>query len=495
MKTILSLNNEEAKAFFLKNESYCNFDLPEYFTFEGLLMDLSKELKSKSITDFYKEKIKPKHFDNVNHVIVGNKDGKYAWRSFELINPALYVGLVHKITVEEHWNFIKKHLRKQLSDKITCSSLPRISTNKKKMDRAEQILNWWHKIEQQSLELSLEYDHIIDADIATCYDSIYTHSIPWALHGIETVKNKPVDNKLLGNIIDKSIRDMRYGQTNGIPTGSVLMDFVAEIVLAGIDKLLSAKLDSENIKEYKILRYRDDYRIFINDSFVGTKILKCLSEVLYQYNFKINYNKTKKKNNVILNSIKDDKIAMLGMNKNYSNIQKELLAIYKFSTAFPNSGSLVKLLNEIYEKIKENSETIKKENINVVSSIVVQIMFENPRAIPVGAGLLSLFFQHASNFETIISKVVNKFSKIPNTGFLDIWLQRLSIKRLQEQNFREPLCKLMSEKVDIWNIEWLAGTSKIKELMKNTSIIDKNILDKMDNVIAKEEFNIFAYMD
>jgi hypothetical protein len=53
-----------------------------------------------------------------------------------------------------------------------------------------------------------------------------------------------------------------YGQTNGIPQGSVLMDFIAEMVLGYIDERLSQCLDKK--MDYRIIRYRDDYRIFTN---------------------------------------------------------------------------------------------------------------------------------------------------------------------------------------------------------------------------------------
>ena len=59
---------------------------------------------------------------------------------------------------------------------------------------------------------------------------------------------------------------MRYGQTNGIPQGSALIDFIAEIVLVYCDEKLTKKLESLNITDYKILRYRDDYRVFSNCS-------------------------------------------------------------------------------------------------------------------------------------------------------------------------------------------------------------------------------------
>jgi hypothetical protein len=36
---------------------------------------------------------------------------------------------------------------------------------------------------------------------------------------------------------------MRHGQTNGIPQGSVLMDFIAEMVLGYADTLITKKTE------------------------------------------------------------------------------------------------------------------------------------------------------------------------------------------------------------------------------------------------------------
>lgn len=86
---------------------------------------------------------------------------------------------------------------------------------------------------------------------------------------------------------------MSYGQSNGIPQGSVLMDFIAEIVLGYADLELSRSIEKYNIEqhqeqnkiqEYKIIRYRDDYRIFANSQNDVVKIAKLLTEVLQQLN-------------------------------------------------------------------------------------------------------------------------------------------------------------------------------------------------------------------
>lgn len=93
-------------------------------------------------------------------------------------------------------------------------------------------------------------------DLSDCYSSIYTHSFSWALYGKQYSKNH-IKEKNFGYYIDTKVRYMTYNQTNGIPQGSVLMDFLAEIVLGYADTKITEKIDSE-VSDYKIIRYRDD---------------------------------------------------------------------------------------------------------------------------------------------------------------------------------------------------------------------------------------------
>jgi len=72
--------------------------------------------------------------------------------------------------------------------------------------------------------------------------SIYTHSIVWALHKKDIAKNNKKNQSLIGNIIDAHFQDMSHGQTNGIPQGGVLMDFVVEMVLGYADLKLLEKI-------------------------------------------------------------------------------------------------------------------------------------------------------------------------------------------------------------------------------------------------------------
>lgn len=292
MKSILNVNNNEILKFFLKKENYFTLELPPYFDFQKIIDDIYSRVKGKQLSDVCNKNVKnkpdyPKNYEGVNYKLINNKNGKYDWRPFELIHPVLYADLVQQICEKDNWNIIKGRFKDFSKNKrIICCSIPLYYSNKKNI-----VLNWWNNFEQKSISNSLKYKYMACTDITNCYSSIYTHSIPWAIHTKEIAKQDR-DDKIIGNIIDQKLQNMNYGQTNGIPQGSTLMDLLAEIVLGYADELLLKKLEDNKVNDYQILRYRDDYKIFANDLTIIEKILKALTEVLGELNLKLNNNKT-----------------------------------------------------------------------------------------------------------------------------------------------------------------------------------------------------------
>ena len=153
-KSILELSFSKACEFFMKNESYCNFDFPSYISFDSILKRVSSLLRGKTLVANGKysfQKSDPGRQEKINHVILHNKDGKYAWRPIQLIHPALYMSLVHSVTKKDHWETICKRFEKFRENiHIKCMSIPVISSKQKK-NKSEQILSWWEKVEQQSI--------------------------------------------------------------------------------------------------------------------------------------------------------------------------------------------------------------------------------------------------------------------------------------------------------------------------------------------------------
>jgi hypothetical protein len=305
MKTMLQMDAAEARSFLLKPESYCSLSLPRYFDFSKVLEEAEMVISSCDRSKLQSDK--PGSCENLNHRFLTNKNGEYSWRPMEIINPIIYVELVHLITDERNWDEILDRFSKfQENQRIRCLSIPF-----EKLDDAEKspkesiILNWWKEFEQQSVVLSLEYSSIAVTDISDCYGSIYTHTISWAIHDRQIAKQNQSNKSFLGNKVDDYLQDMHNRQTNGIPQGSVLSDFLAEMILGYADSRLTKEINETDIKDYRILRYRDDYRIFTHAKEDGQHILMILTRVLGELNFKLNSSKTFTSDDIITASIRD----------------------------------------------------------------------------------------------------------------------------------------------------------------------------------------------
>lgn len=505
MKRITDLLPEEAKAFFLKQENYCTFDLPLYFTFDNLLQKISKKIKDKNLSDFYSTSVfdvkgekrtianRPEWFENVNYKLINNKNGQYTWRILQLIHPVIYVSLVHKITDKNNWGIIVKKLADfGKTNVVECLSLPVISEDERS-DKATQIGIWLHEVEKQSIALSLKFEYLFHTDIVDCYGSIYTHSITWAIHTKEIAKMEENrdDVNLIGVFIDKHIQAMSYGQTNGIPQGSILMDFIAEIVLGYVDSELTLRIKNKQLKDFKILRYRDDYRIFVNNPETGKEIIKFLSEVLADVGMKINSEKTKYSNNVVYDSIKADKLFFIQNYKYTKNIQNELLVINNIADNYPNSGSLIKLLQNFFKRIECWGCT--NQNIEAMIGILMNIAYKNPRTYPITSSILSKFLSFLSNDsqkQEIIKNIIRKFSKIPNTELLNLWIQRIILPLNYDDELTGTLCKkVIHDDIEIWNNKWLSQS--FAKLIDESKIIDKKKIQNLTIVVDRKEVAMF----
>lgn len=490
--SVLELDCVAAQAFFLKAETYCSLDLPPYIRFDALMEGVHNVLDGKSLTSHLLSN--PRDRDDVNYTILNNKDGKYAWRPFQLIHPALYVSLVHHLTEVAAWKLVRDRFKAfSVNPHITCLSVPVVSLTAEK-DKAAQINQWWHAVEQHSIELSLDYQYLFETDITDCYGSIYTHSIAWALHTKPTAKDKEkrTDKTLLGNQIDWHIQDMRYGQTNGIPQGSVLMDFIAEMVLGLADLDLSEKIKSSGIENYRILRYRDDYRIFVNNPQDGERIVKFLSEVTIDLGLKLNPGKTKASSEVVRASIKADKFAWICRKQSEPDLQKHLFIIHDHAHAHPNAGSLVVALGHFHKRLTCSKKALSQ--VMPLIAIVTDIAFRNPRTYPVCAAILSKLTSHlesADEKHDVIEKIKERFEQIPNTGHMQIWIQRVTHPLSQNIAYEEPICKLVAGGADaLWNCDWIKSP-KLKNAICKKDIIDRKKLANMALVIPVDEIELF----
>lgn len=126
----------------------------------------------------------------------------------------------------------------------------------------------------------------IRLDISSCFESIYTHAISWAIHGKKEAKKNKSNKDLLGNKIDSAIRAMNSNQTNGILIGNSLSRIVSEIILCSVDKNIKTK-----IKDIDYYRYVDDYFIYVETTGNINDVINEFNIALKEYELNINESK------------------------------------------------------------------------------------------------------------------------------------------------------------------------------------------------------------
>lgn len=193
MKSILELSEVEARRYFMESSNYCSLELPKYIDFSKVLAYVEDKVGKKSLNTILKEtKNKPSTYEGVNHKLLVKKDAKFTYRTIDIANPYLYYLLVIQLTTRDNWKEIKDRFATFISPNIEVISIPKVKSDKDKSHKAAGISDWWEKVEQKNLALSLKFRYMFVTDIANCYGSIYTHSIAWALMGKDVAKFKKI---------------------------------------------------------------------------------------------------------------------------------------------------------------------------------------------------------------------------------------------------------------------------------------------------------------
>lgn len=147
-----------------------------------------------------------------------------------------------------------------------------------------------------------KFGRLLKLDVSKCFDSIYTHSMPWTTLSSAAVKADKESigkaNTTFGGRFDSLMQCMNQGETNGIVIGPEFSRVFAEIILQGVDQKLEVKLAStdqlQNRKDYEIFRYVDDYFIFHNNPANAEKITRHLEHLLKEVKLSLNMAKSER---------------------------------------------------------------------------------------------------------------------------------------------------------------------------------------------------------
>lgn len=139
-------------------------------------------------------------------------------------------------------------------------------------------------------ELRASGRFLLHADINRFYPSTYTHSVPWAIHGKEVVKQAMAANALntlWSDRLDFHARNINDQQTVGIPIGTDTSLLLAECILAAVDEELMTAFPG-----LRGIRFIDDYEFVVNQRSEAEQVVSTLQSVLSRYELALNPWKT-----------------------------------------------------------------------------------------------------------------------------------------------------------------------------------------------------------
>ena len=147
------------------------------------------------------------------------------------------------------------------------------------------------------LDLEKKFKYLWTTDISNCFDSMYTHTISWAITKNKNYAKSQKRKPSIFHDLDKLMQHSNHDETNGIIIGWEISRLFSEIILQEVDRQVISQLENKNIifeKDYYLKRYVDDYFLYSNDLYKLETIYSVLSDVLHTFKLNLNTSKSLK---------------------------------------------------------------------------------------------------------------------------------------------------------------------------------------------------------
>jgi len=309
----------------------------------------------------------------------------YYRRITGIVNPVSYYFLTKEIT--EYWTDIQRHFRKS-----------KISLSKPKLNpdlRAIEIIRF-SDLYEAKITMSTGYRFVLVTDITSFFPSIYTHTIPWAIHGKEVAKRyKDKTPSYYGNILDGRSMGLQDRQTIGLPIGPDTSHVIAEIIGVSIDKEIKDSLGYWP----KGFRYVDDFYLFFDSREEAEKALVYVTKAISNYEMQINPAKTRiiEVKDLVKESWKYN-VKKLKLSDNIKQQREDIhnyfASIFSLEKKF-NDESLIK-----YGLKQISSSIIRMSNWEIFEAYLLKCGLAFPNTLQVIVTILTTYNHHGYRLKT-----------------------------------------------------------------------------------------------
>ena len=161
-----------------------------------------------------------------------------------------------------------------------------------------------------------KFSRLLKMDVQNCFDSIYTHSIAWAINGGVDIYKDTFEGKCDGSVgvlWDKMMQEMNYNETNGIVIGPECSRIFDEVISQYVDQMGEQQLLIKGYRhkvDYECYRYVDDYFFFYNSEAVKVDAEQLFQMYLKEFKLSLSQEKNKTFERPFVTEITKAKIAI-----------------------------------------------------------------------------------------------------------------------------------------------------------------------------------------
>lgn len=308
-----------------------------------------------------------------------------------------------------------------------------------------------------------KFSCLLKMDVQNCFDSIYTHSIAWAISGGVRIYKDTFEGRFdgsVGSIWDKLMQEMNYNETYGIVIGPECSRIFAEVIMQHVDQKVEQELLAKGYRnkvDYECFRYVDDYFFFYNDNTVKAEAEQLLQSYLKDFKLSLSQEKNKIIERPFVTDITKAKISL-------DDLLNDSIKLYSNEFEMEQSPE---------EEIEQVELDLSEEEDCPISKIDCQKAKENIEA--------KIYFRmNAIDFNKRFKTIVSNNSVEPK-DVLNYTMARLAIKLERSLKKYDKYFKVLSLIILNPELSELHNQAKIKKrlLEKALSKYLFNILDSV----------------
>lgn len=200
------------------------------------------------------------------------------------------------------------------------------------------------------LRLEKRYSYMYLVDISRCFDSIYTHTLFWAINDMQMAKNNK-QALTFSNQFDHLMQSMNYSETSGICVGAEVSRVFAELILTAVDRRVVASLTNSTTRHrnsFEFRRYVDDYYLFASTEKHAQALVGALRTALGEFTLHLNEAKTVELPRPFITKksrlIRDAYLTLEDFFQRFITVERDSAGSYSIAKPIRKSDSLLRIL-------------------------------------------------------------------------------------------------------------------------------------------------------